>query len=142
MMDVRAIRNDDDLTWALREIEPYFDREPEIGTPEAERFDVLTALIEAYESRHHPIPESDPIELLHYAIEHLGRSQAELAELLGSRSRASEILGRKRGMTLEQIRAISEAWKIPIAALAQPYPVGSQGMLRRKRATVKTSAAA
>ncbi|MDH6638057.1 UNVERIFIED_ORG: antitoxin component HigA of HigAB toxin-antitoxin module [Methylobacterium sp. SuP10 SLI 274] len=57
MMDIRAIRNDDDLTWALREIEPYFAREPAFGTPEAERFDVLTTLIEAYESRHYPIPE-------------------------------------------------------------------------------------
>ncbi|MDV2984567.1 UNVERIFIED_CONTAM: XRE family transcriptional regulator [Methylobacteriaceae bacterium AG10] len=142
MMDVRAIRNDDDLTWALREIEPYFDHEPEIGTPEAERFDVLTTLIEAYESKHHPIPESDPVELLHYAIEHLGRSQTELADLLGSRSRASEILGRKRGMTLEQIRAVSEAWKIPIAALAKPYPMDSERAPRRKRTKGKTSAAA
>lgn len=137
MMDVRAIRNDDDLTWALREIEPYFAREPAFGTPEAERFDVLTTLIEAYESRHYPIPESNPIELLHYAIEHLGRSQAELAELLGSRSRASEILGGKRGMTLDQIRAVSESWNIPIAALAKPYPIGLEEAPRRQRAESK-----
>jgi HTH-type transcriptional regulator / antitoxin HigA len=133
MMDVRAIRNDDDLTWALREVEAYFDREPEVGSPEAERFDVLAALIEAYEAKHHPVPESDPIDILSFAIAERGHSQAELAELLGSRSRASEILGRKRGMTLEQIRTISNAWKIPIAALAKPYPLNGETAPRRKR---------
>ncbi|MDH6638058.1 UNVERIFIED_ORG: hypothetical protein M2438_003233 [Methylobacterium sp. SuP10 SLI 274] len=71
--------------------------------------------------------------------------------MLGSRSRASEILGCKRGMTLDQIRAVSEAWKIPIAALAKPYPIGSEEAPRRqaeskraksKRAKSKPSAAA
>ena len=141
MMDVRAIRNDDDLTWAWREDEAYFDREPEVGSPDAERFDVLSALIEAYENRHYPVPESDPVDILGFAIAELGHSQAELAELLGSRSRASEILGRKRGMTLEQIRVVSDAWKIPIAALAKSYPLSGDMAPRRKRKRTVSAAA-
>lgn len=121
MMDVRPLRTDADLEWALREIEPYFDAQPPLGSPEGDRFDVLATLIEAYENEHYPVPESDPVDILHFAIEDMGRSQAELADLLGSRSRASEILNRKRYMTLEQIRAISEAWKLPIATLTNPY---------------------
>lgn len=67
------------------------------------------------------MPESDPVEILHFAIDEMGRSQAELAELLGSRSRASEILNRKRPLSLEQIRRIAEAWRLPLATLAKPY---------------------
>ena len=85
------------------------------------RLDVLATLAEAYEQARHPVPESDPVELLHFAIDEMGRSQTELAELLGSRSRASEILNRKRPLNLEQIRKIAEAWSLPIAALAKPY---------------------
>ena len=66
------------------------------------------------------MPESDPVETLHFAIDEMGRSQAELAELLGSRSRASEILNRKRPLSLQQIRRIGEAWRLPLAALAEP----------------------
>lgn len=121
MMDVRPLRTDDDLEWALKEIEPYFETEPARGTPEGDRFDVLATLIEAYENARHPIQPSDPVDILRFAIEDLGRSQNELAELLGSRSRASEILHRKRHLTLEQIRAISAAWNIPVAALAPDY---------------------
>lgn len=123
MMDIRPIRSDDDLTWALKEIEPYFDAPPPVGSPEGARFDVLATLIEAYESKHWPIADADPVDILHFAIDDMGRSQADLAELLGSRSRASEILNRKRPLTLDQIRLISEAWKLPIATLTGSYPV-------------------
>ncbi|HEX8417718.1 MAG TPA: transcriptional regulator [Methylobacterium sp.] len=121
MMDVRPLRTEDDLAWALAEIEPYFERLPVPGSPEADRFDVLATLIEAYENAHHPIADPDPVDMLHYAIEDMGRSQGELAALLGSRSRASEILNRKRHLTLEQIRTIGEAWKLPVAVLVKPY---------------------
>jgi HTH-type transcriptional regulator/antitoxin HigA len=90
MMDVRAIRTEADYQWALREIEPYFTDQPAHGTPEAERFDVLAALLKAYEDEHHSIPEADPVDVLQYAITSMGRSQAELADIFGSQSRASE----------------------------------------------------
>ena len=65
----------------------------------------------------------DPIDLLHYAIGELGHSQAELSKLLGSRSRASEVLARRRTLTVEMIHKISEAWKIPADLLVRPYKV-------------------
>jgi len=121
MMDVRALHTDADYTWALEQIEPYFEHEPEPGTPEGDRFDVLATLIEAYEARRYVVPVSDPVDVLHFAIENLGRSQAQLAQILGSRSRASEILGRQRPLTLDMIRAISAAWHLPGEVLMQPY---------------------
>ena len=118
-MDIRPIRTDADLTEALQEINRLWSAPA--GSAGGDRLDVLATLVEAFERAQHPVPESDPVEILHYAIDQMGRSQAELAELLGSRSRASEILNRKRPLNLEQIRRIAEAWSLPIAALARPY---------------------
>ncbi len=120
-MHVRPIHDEADYAWALREIEQYFEHEPEPGSPDGNRFDVLAILIEAYERKRYDIPTADPVDILAFAIDHLGRSQSELAEILGSRSRASEILRRQRPLTLDMIRAISTAWKLPLEALAQPY---------------------
>ena len=77
MMDVRALHTEADYEWALREVESYFDNPPEPGTEDADRFDVLSALIEKYEDSQYDIPSADPIDVLHFAIETMGRSQAE-----------------------------------------------------------------
>ena len=83
-------------------------------------------LVEKYEKSLWPIVDtSDPVDLLNYAIDELGHSQAELAELLGSRSRASEILGRRRPLTVEMIHKISQAWKIPADLLVRPSRVAA-----------------
>jgi HTH-type transcriptional regulator/antitoxin HigA len=66
----------------------------------------------------------DPVDVLHYAVSELGHTQAELAELLGSRSRASEILARRRALTVEMIHSISDPWKIPAELLVRPYKIG------------------
>lgn len=121
MKDIRAIRNEADYEWALREVEPYFESPPEIDSEEATRFDILSALISNYESQHHEIPDVDPVDVLHFAIDSMGRTQAELATIVGSRSRASEILNRRRRLTLSMIRDISAAWKISIACLTGAY---------------------
>lgn len=120
-MDIRPIRNEADYDWALAEIERYFDTEPAAGTPEADRFDVLAALIEAYEARHWTIEAPDPIEAIRYRMEIGGLRAKDLAEVLGSKSRASEVLNRKRAITLEMARALSEAWGIPAEVLIRPY---------------------
>jgi HTH-type transcriptional regulator/antitoxin HigA len=120
-MDIRPIRTAADYEWALAEISPYFDNQPEPGTPEADRFDVLADLIEAYEDRYHPIPEVDPVELLRAHMETTGRSQADLAVLFGSRSRASEVLNRKRALTVDMIHRLSSEWHIPADCLVKPY---------------------
>lgn len=113
------IRTDDDLTTALKRIEALWGSPS--GTPDGDELDALATLVDAYESKRYLVKPSDPVDMLHFAIEDMGRSQADLATILGSRSRASEILNRKRHLTLEQIRAISAAWNLPIALLAAPY---------------------
>lgn len=87
---------------------------------------MLLALVEIYEAKRWPIDidESfDPIDVLGYAIEELGHTQAELADILGSRSRASEILSRRRALTVDMIHKVSEAWKIPAGLLVRPYKI-------------------
>jgi HTH-type transcriptional regulator / antitoxin HigA len=118
-MDIRLIRNDDDHAAAVREIERLWGAEP--GTADSDKLDVLAMLVEKYEEERWPDGDtSDPIDLLNYAIDELGHTQAELAELLGSRSRASEVLGRRRALTVDMIRKISDAWKIPAELLVRP----------------------
>ena len=88
---------------------------------------MLLALVDAYEEKRWPIDVDenfDPIDVLNHAIEELGHTQAELAELLGSRSRASEILSRRRALTVEMIHKIGRAWKIPADLLVRPYRIG------------------
>lgn len=81
--------------------------------------------MEIYEAKRWPIEAEgfDPIDVLHYAIDELGHSQAELAELLGSRPRASEVLSRRRALTVDMIHKIGQAWKIPADLLVQPYAI-------------------
>jgi HTH-type transcriptional regulator/antitoxin HigA len=121
MKAIRPIRNDDDLACAIAEVTPYFEVPPAPGSEEADRFDILSDLIEAYENRLHPIPAPDPIELVRAHMEASGRTQTDLAALLGSRSRASEILARKRPLTVEMIRRLSGEWGLPASNLLVPY---------------------
>jgi len=121
-MDIRPIRTDKDYRAALATIESCWGA-PE-GSEESDKLDVLVALVEVYEAKRWPIDVEenfDPVDVLHYVIEELGHTQAELAELIGSRSRASEVLLRRRALTVDMIHKISEAWKIPADLLVRPY---------------------
>jgi HTH-type transcriptional regulator/antitoxin HigA len=123
-MEIRPIRTDEDHRAALDEIDACWGA-PE-GTEEGDRLDVLLALVDAYEDKRWPIDidESfDPIDVLNHAVEEFGHTQAELAELLGSRSRASEILSRRRALTVDMIHKISKAWKISADLLVRPYRI-------------------
>lgn len=121
MSAIRPIRNEADLAWATAEIEPYFANPPAAGTPEADRFDILADLIEAYENRNFPMLDIPPIDFLQAFMEMTRRDQADLAEVLGSRSRASEILNRKRALTVEMIFKLNQSWGVPSENLARPY---------------------
>jgi HTH-type transcriptional regulator / antitoxin HigA len=120
-MDIRPIRNDADHASALKEIESLWDAAK--GTREADRMEVLAVLVEDYENKRWPFAQSTPLEILNYAVNEMGRSQSELAELLGSRSRASELLSGKRPLTLEAVRKISAAWNIPAQLLIAPFEI-------------------
>ena len=124
MMDVRAIHNDADYAWAMQEVRQYFDNEPAPGSADGDRFEILLQLIKGYEDKF-PIPAADPIDVLQFAIESMGRTQADLAKLIG-RNRASEILNRQRPLTLEMIRVISAAWKLPVEALTTAYALARE----------------
>lgn len=118
-MDIRPIRTDDDHSAALREIDRLWDA-PE-GSPDADKMDVLATLVDAYESRRWPIEPGTPRDMLIYACDEMGRSQVELAELLGSQSQASDLLSGRQQVSLEVARKISTAWAIPIQLLVTPY---------------------
>jgi HTH-type transcriptional regulator/antitoxin HigA len=90
-----------------------------IGTQE----DVLVLLIEAYEASHYPIEPLDPVSFLRAHMENTNRTLADLAQVLGSASRASEVLNRKRGLSLDMIRALVTAWNVPGDALLPRYPL-------------------
>jgi HTH-type transcriptional regulator/antitoxin HigA len=119
-MDVRPLRNEQDYDWAMREVAHYFEVDPALGTADGDRFEVLSILIKDYEDKRFPTSHGDPVDVLRFAIESMGRSQAELAALIG-RDSASEILNRVRPLTLEMIRAISSEWNIPIDVLTDQY---------------------
>lgn len=116
-MKIKPIRTEADYDAALRAIEKYFDRPPRKGTPDADRFDVLATLIEAYERRRWPIDPPSPVDALLYRMQSARYTQGDLARLLGSRSRASEVLSRNRPLTRAMIRKLSREWNIPADCL-------------------------
>jgi len=94
------------------------------GSPDEAELDVLATLIQAYETQHYPIDAPDPVEFIKNTMLMKGLDQSALSVVLESRSRASEILNRKRPLTLAQIRKISAAWQVPATPLIVEYPVG------------------
>ena len=115
-MDIKPIRTEADYVAALKEVEKLMEAQP--GTPEGDRLDVLVTLIEAYEAKHFPIPEpGDPVEVLEYYMESRGISRSELVPFLGSKEQVSEVLNRKRGLSLEMIRRLHVKLGIPAELL-------------------------
>ncbi len=123
-MDIRPIKSEGDYDWALAEVAAYFENEPEPGSPEGDRFDVLAGLIEGYESRNWPIEAPDPVTAITVYMGLRDKKRSDLAALLGSKSRASEILARRRGLSLDMIYKLSREWHIPADILVAPYHVG------------------
>lgn len=121
MENVKPIRNDEDLAWALSEVEVYFDNLPEPGTDECDRFDLLTDLIEAYEAKHHPLPDVDPIEFLDGWMSNNGLRRADLGAVIGQKSKATEVMQRIRPLSLAMILKIKAAWGVPVDALVKGY---------------------
>ena len=118
-MEIKPIKTEADYEAALREIEVLFDVEP--GTTEGDRLDVLTTLVEAYEEKHYDIPAPDPIEALNYYMESRGLTRRDLEPYVGSRARVSEVLNKKRPLTLRMIRKLHNGLDIPADVLIQNY---------------------
>jgi HTH-type transcriptional regulator / antitoxin HigA len=118
-MELRPIRTESDYQAALKEIEVLFDAPP--NTPEYDRLDLLSTLVEAYEKVHYPIEMPDPIEAILYYMDTRGLSRRDLEPYLGSRVRVSEVLSRRRSLTLEMIRKLNQELGIPAEVLIQSY---------------------
>jgi len=118
-MEIRPIKTKADYEAALEEIEQLFQAEQ--GTPEGDRLEVLTTLVEAYEDQHYNLPLPDPIEAILYHMESRGLSRRDLEPYIGSRARVSEILNRKRPLSLGMIRRLSTGLGISAKVLIQTY---------------------
>lgn len=118
-MEIRPIKTEADYDAALAEIEALMDSEPD--TPECDKLDVLTMLVEAYEAEHYELPPPDPIDGLEYFLESRGLSREDLEPYIGTRARVSEILNLKRLLSLPRIRRLEAGTGIPALILIQPY---------------------
>jgi HTH-type transcriptional regulator/antitoxin HigA len=118
-MKLSPIKNDKDYQKALKRLEKIFDAK--LGSKEGDELEILGILVDNYEKEHFPIGMPDPIEAIKFRMEQMGMKQKDLAEIIGFKSRVSEILNRKRKLTLEMIRKLNEALSIPTEVLVQKY---------------------
>ena len=116
-MNIHPIRTKADYKRALREVSAYFDNEPEPGSADGDRFEILTTLVEAYEAKHFPIDAPDPIEAIRFRMEQGGLTVKDLVPSIGRPNRVYEVLNRKRGLTLEMIRNLHRNLGIPAESL-------------------------
>lgn len=119
-MDIKPIRTEEDYKAALAEVEKLWGSAP--GTPDGDRFEVLFTLVEAYEDKQYPILPPDPIEAIKYYMDCRGMDRHDLEQYLGPSGRVSEILNRKRPLTLAMIRKLNAGLGIPAEVLIQNLP--------------------
>jgi HTH-type transcriptional regulator/antitoxin HigA len=116
-MEIKPIRTEADYGTALNEVERLWGAEP--GTPDGDRFEILFTLVEAYEEQHYPILPPDPVEAIKYYMESRGLDRRDLEQYIGPSGRVSEILSRKRPLTLAMIRKLNAGLGIPAEVLIQ-----------------------
>ncbi len=114
-MTIAPIKTSRDYDRALRRIEQLMEAKP--GTRNGDELDVLTTLVEAYETKHHTIYPPDPVEAIKFRMDQLGMTRRDLEAMLGGRGRVSEILAKKRGLSLEMIRRLHRKLRIPLESL-------------------------
>ena len=114
-MEIHPIRTETDHSAALSRIEALWDAEP--GTPAHDELEILSILVGAYENAHWPILPTDPVAAIKFHMDQNGYTQKHLAAVIGSVSRASEVLGGRRALSLAMIKAIHAAWAVPLACL-------------------------
>ena len=115
----KIIKTEEEYNQALVRLEKIFDAE--VGTPEGDELELLSLLIDNYEKIHYPIDLPDPIEAIKFRMEQLGIKPKDLAKVLGFRSRVTEILNKKRKLSLDMIRRLNKDLHIPTSVLIQEY---------------------
>jgi HTH-type transcriptional regulator/antitoxin HigA len=118
-MDIKPIKSESDYYSALERLEIIFDSK--IGTPESDEADILGLLIDEYERKHFPIECPDPIEAIKIRMEEMHLKQADLVEELGGKNRVSEILNRKRKLTVDMIRKLTKRLNLSPELLINDY---------------------
>lgn len=118
-MNIKPIKTEKDYKKALTRLEEIFDSRP--GTKDGDELDILGLLLERYENEHYPIEAPDPIEAIKFRMEQMGYKQKDLEAIIGYKGHVSEILNKKRKLTLEMIRKFHEKLDIPLNALIQAY---------------------
>lgn len=114
-MDIKVIKTEQDYYQALDRLEIIFDAP--VDSPEGDEAEILSILIEKYEDEHYPITSPDPIEAIKFRMEQMNLSKSDLVEIIGYKSRVSEIFSRKRNLSLEMIRRLHDKLKIPYDSL-------------------------
>jgi len=123
-MDIRPIKNEADYEAALEEIDRLMGADPD--TPQGDRLDVLTTLVEAWEEKHHPIEDPDPIDAILHRMDALGLTREDLEPMIGSRARVSEVPLRRRPLTISMIRKLNKEMRIPAEVLIRAYDVSER----------------
>jgi HTH-type transcriptional regulator/antitoxin HigA len=119
IMEIKVIKTEEQYEATLNRVEEIFDSTKTSET--ADELELLTVLIEKYENEYHPIPLPDPIEAIKFRMEQMGYQQKDLAKVIGLKSRTSEILNRKRKLTIDVIRKLHDRLGIPTDVLIKEY---------------------
>jgi HTH-type transcriptional regulator/antitoxin HigA len=118
-MEINVIKTEEDYNKALKRLEEVFDAP--VNSPQGDEAELLTLLIEKYEEEHYPIESPDPIEAIRFRMEQMNMNKKDLAEVIGYKSRVSEILNRKRKLSLNMIRKLHKKMRIPYDSLLSEY---------------------
>lgn len=114
-MEIRPIKTEQDYHSAIKRIEELWGAKKD--TPQGDELDLLVTLVESYELKYYPIAPPDPIDAIKFRMEQMGLTNSDMIKYLGSQSRVSEILNRKRKLTLKMVRALYKGLKIPASTL-------------------------
>jgi len=114
-MDIQPIKTEEDYKSALRTIEDLWDSD--VDTPNGDRLEILITLVDAYEAVHHPIYPPDPVAAIEFHMDQNEMTRADLEPYIGTRARVSEVLNRRRNLSIEMIRSLNEGLGIPLESL-------------------------
>ncbi|CAH0998889.1 hypothetical protein LEM8419_00201 [Neolewinella maritima] len=123
-MNVKPIRNEQEYDTALARLDEIFDAPS--NTAAGDEAEVLTLIIESYEAKHHPIAPPDPIETIRLRMDERNIKQKDLIGIIGGKSRVSEVLNRKKRLTLDMIRRLHDALDLPVEVLVTDYELNTQ----------------
>ena len=119
-MDIKPIRTNDDYRGALKEISTLMETDPDLGTPEGDRLDILATLAQVFEQRHFPMDLPDAVEAIKFRMGQQGLQPKDLEPMIGQRNRVYEVLNRKRPLTMAMVWRLHTGLGIPAESLIRP----------------------